>query len=683
MSIEVVSTPQQVGAMDTPTLVRVVSGSSVDWSESQGGSVQGTIAVGQSATFDQFVWVWSTGGSSWVDVASVSDIDSVPSSVANVSQMGVVADASGPGGTGTDNYAAIMASLATLAAGGQSQPLPAGKIGVSQPIVVPAGVTLLGTGSDSTDVSPVNGTVIVPLSTFSSTRRVVELTNTAAAIRNLSVDAGTQCYGAAYLNASDNRLDDVYFCGGTKFTLDSGSSCQHPRLHSVRATPHAANIQTTTVGVLNSQGADWQADATCYFENGSKVLAANNSIWTGVHFINASGGGVPYGSGGASNANIIDYGAQRLTGCYIDSVVLTASTALIDRSSATSTSYFDACTYDQSTTAGGGAAGAITGPVVLETANAQVGAIMVGGGIQVGSGWTFTEWVQAPIASTIIAFLKIPSGVLATGFADTTTPLGIFTGIEISGAPANIGLDLTGSGDPNTTSIPGQLGATYKRTAGALGSTLYTRVGSGATNGWARPSDLRVTSQTASFTVGVTDDVTRVSTVAGNVVATLGTGAAPWPPPPRLFRFIKTTSDANQVTFAAGTGAIQGTSPTLSALGDCATFFFDGTNWFVVGVAFPTKSVITSLTSPPVSGTAYQNTTGRDLDCYLNWTPGSATSDVAVSVSPDNVTYTQIADPHSGVTNTQTQDFRVPAGWYYKCVLTGTGAAMNSLKAVG
>jgi hypothetical protein len=106
MSIEITGR-QQVGAMDTPTLVRVVSGSSLSWSENALGNAQGTIVVGAPATFDQYVWIWSNGLESWVDVASVIDVDEVPGTVARAGSDGLIGT---PGSGGTQLSGAVASA---------------------------------------------------------------------------------------------------------------------------------------------------------------------------------------------------------------------------------------------------------------------------------------------------------------------------------------------------------------------------------------------------------------------------------------------------------------------------------------------------------------------------------------------------------------------------------------------
>ena len=87
---------------------------------------------------------------------------------------GIVADATGPGSTGTDNWAALNASFAgpLATAPNMAIPLPPGIIGVSQPVLLPLGQRLPGSGSGVPNgdphTNPTYGTTIVPLSTWNS-----------------------------------------------------------------------------------------------------------------------------------------------------------------------------------------------------------------------------------------------------------------------------------------------------------------------------------------------------------------------------------------------------------------------------------------------------------------------------------------------------------------------------------
>lgn len=100
--------------------------------------------------------------------------------------------------------------------------------------------------------------------------------------------------------------------------------------------------------------------------------------------------------------------------------------------------------------------------------------------------------------------------------------------------------------------------------------------------------------------------------------------------------------------------------------------------------------VFKSLTSPPVSGTAYTNSSGVLLTCSPSFTLApsvSVSADVKVEISPDGITYTTWADPSlpvgasvlSGAADQVT--FPVPSGWRYR--VTATNGTLVSLVGIG
>jgi hypothetical protein len=100
--------------------------------------------------------------------------------------------------------------------------------------------------------------------------------------------------------------------------------------------------------------------------------------------------------------------------------------------------------------------------------------------------------------------------------------------------------------------------------------------------------------------------------------------------------------------------------------------------------------VFQAPTTPPVSGTAYQNTTDVEWSCALTvtLTPTSgAAASVVVALSLDGVAYTTWADVSrplgSQVLDGETDviTFPVPAGWHYKA--TATDATLGALIAIG
>jgi len=91
-----------------------------------------------------------------------------------------------------------------------------------------------------------------------------------------------------------------------------------------------------------------------------------------------------------------------------------------------------------------------------------------------------------------------------------------------------------------------------------------------------------------------------------------------------------------------------------------------------------------SVTSPPDSGTAYQNTTGVGLDLSANYTPGGSAGDIVVELSPDGEAWrTWRGESFADSAAASQVLFRCPVNWYYRITLTGSGAELGVLNAFG
>ena len=124
-------------------------------------------------------------------------------------------------------------------------------------------------------------------------------------------------------------------------------------------------------------------------------------------------------------------------------------------------------------------------------------------------------------------------------------------------------------------------------------------------------------------------------------------------------------------------------SALVSGPGSVVANIVDGTGFFAAAVQ-------SGFTSPPVSGTAYQNGSNRSVTLYQTVTlnPSNVnTATVTLSTSPDGVSYTQIAELQipasanawSGQVETMVAD--VPPGWFFEFV--ATHAALGTLLAIG
>jgi hypothetical protein len=108
------------------------------------------------------------------------------------------------------------------------------------------------------------------------------------------------------------------------------------------------------------------------------------------------------------------------------------------------------------------------------------------------------------------------------------------------------------------------------------------------------------------------------------------------------------------------------------------------------GTGFFAAALQSGFTSPPVSGTAYVNSSARNVTLYQTVTlnpSATNTATLTLSISPDGVTYTQVAElqiPANGAAWAgQIKDLAavVPAGWYYK--FAATNATLGALVVGG
>ncbi|QEN12689.1 hypothetical protein ACRDU6_08340 [Mycolicibacterium sp. ELW1] len=91
-----------------------------------------------------------------------------------------------------------------------------------------------------------------------------------------------------------------------------------------------------------------------------------------------------------------------------------------------------------------------------------------------------------------------------------------------------------------------------------------------------------------------------------------------------------------------------------------------------------------TVTSPPESGSTYQNTTGAGLEMSANYTPGSGAGNITVDLSADGTGWRTWLTQAFGDGGTAGQAiFRCPANWYYRITLSGEGASLGALNALG
>jgi hypothetical protein len=108
------------------------------------------------------------------------------------------------------------------------------------------------------------------------------------------------------------------------------------------------------------------------------------------------------------------------------------------------------------------------------------------------------------------------------------------------------------------------------------------------------------------------------------------------------------------------------------------------------------QGFIAGLTTPPVNGTSYQNVSGKNvyiLELFtLTVTALGDTAQVQMFISPDNVTFTQVALTQLIAGAVPVENLKnwiactVPIGWFYRFNVTvaGTGTAtLSSLTGVG
>lgn len=95
------------------------------------------------------------------------------------------------------------------------------------------------------------------------------------------------------------------------------------------------------------------------------------------------------------------------------------------------------------------------------------------------------------------------------------------------------------------------------------------------------------------------------------------------------------------------------------------------------------SSFASGFTTPPVSGTAYQNTTGFPVYLFCSYTTTAIGGTCIVAISPDNVTYTTLGGTQApGVSGAvEAVNAIVPPGWWYK--FTVASATLGVLSVLG
>lgn len=328
---------------------------------------------------------------------------------------------------GTDNYATIQAYLNGLTNGGANQlVLPPGPIGVSQTLVPPAGVILTGAGMTYGNSTPwTGGTVLVPLPGFVG-NEVVHLSAVGSGLSNLEVSALAQDQSGAIpsailMDAGQLILERVYAAGGTLYALNSTSSAPQCRLNLLFVNALTHNLATSTNGCINCLGDNWNI-TNFYTAGGSNVLGGNGSRWDAGSFLqNSMGVGTLVDLGGHTVTNVAVIGGE-------------TSAPWIDRTNAVAKSSFLGAVFII-TVAG------ITGsPIIQETTTGGAGVTVIGAKFGTrGAGSTATYFIKGAIASSLIDDVSVPTGFLATAFADATPPLGVFDHCLIANAGVALG----------------------------------------------------------------------------------------------------------------------------------------------------------------------------------------------------------------------------------------------------
>lgn len=318
-----------------------------------------------------------------------------------------------------DNWAVIQTYLTSLTLGGAPYRLPPGIIGVASPIQPPEGVTLLGSGSsNSAGGNTFFGTILCPTNAGTPTA-VVQLVNPLSGFADLDV-TGTNA--ATSSQATYTVSVEAEGCKWHNALIAGGSTAA---LHSINAAVQAIASDFFVRGTLIHAGVDWQI-TNMVLSGLNHSFGGGPNTWTNCHIVN----GPP---GTSTTALVQDFGDNNFVGCYFDTC-LSGAPAMIDRSSATTSSSYVGCRYFQGSTT------AISGiPVFLEPTTASAGVVIMGGiGITPSGGSTFTNFVSGAIASTVCMGVTLPASFLSGSFTSAAVPLGVFIGNVVNGSAATV-----------------------------------------------------------------------------------------------------------------------------------------------------------------------------------------------------------------------------------------------------
>ena len=332
--------------------------------------------------------------------------------------QGIVAD----GGI-TDNYPKIINALAVASVtGGQCPQLPPGLIGVGSPIIVPEGVTLIGSGySNSPGGYTFYGTTLCPLetNTIAANNGVVNLSNTLSGIQNLNISAHNPNTGASvsyalYANGLQIFWNNVGLYGGSSAVIYGSSSAIQ-----VNCSDFYARIITGSAYAIDQHGGDWQVNNAV--TQGPLNLIGGPALWSNCHFVVGP-------SGTNSSPLIYDNGQQYFDNCYFDSV-LSGASEMINRSGAFAPSTYTTSVWYQNATT------AVTGiPIFTETTTAGAEAVINGGIVNVpSSGNSWNAFIYGALEGTICTDIKVYGAVGITVSNFNSSGLGQFSNNNING----------------------------------------------------------------------------------------------------------------------------------------------------------------------------------------------------------------------------------------------------------
>ena len=115
-----------------------------------------------------------------------------------------------------------------------------------------------------------------------------------------------------------------------------------------------------------------------------------------------------------------------------------------------------------------------------------------------------------------------------------------------------------------------------------------------------------------------------------------------------------------------------------------STFTREGFGFLpLAGATLVQSNAVAALTNPPISGTAYQNTTGQDVDFYVPVSFAASTASTFVwAMGPTSAYGLNVyndTEP-SAITGAKTTTYRarIPAGWFYKLTVTGAGTTVGT-----